>query len=249
MKLEQLGGLKVRLTGGTDGRGGGDGPVVVLLHGWGAPGDDLVPLGQEIDSPRGTRYVFPEAPLSFQMGFGDPSSTSGPRAESSGSRGWWMLDLEKRQREIAAGRARDLSREIPKGLAEARAKVIALLDELERRLGSKLMVLGGFSQGAMLACDVALHTGKPLAGLVLLSGTLLAADEWTPLLPKRKGLRVFQSHGSADPLLPSFMAESLRDLLIQAGLSVEWVGFRGGHEIPGVVLDKLGGFLRAVLAR
>jgi len=235
MKLEQLGGLTVRLTGGTDGRGSGDGPVVVLLHGWGAPGDDLVPLGHEIDSPRGTRYVFPEAPLSLQMGFGD-------------SRAWWMLDLEKRQREIAAGRARDLSRKVPEGLAEARSKVIALLDELERRLGAKQMVLGGFSQGAMLACDVTLHTGKPLAGLVMLSGTLLAADEWTPLMPKRKGLKVFQSHGSMDPLLPSFMAESLRDLLKQAGLSVEWVGFRGGHEIPGVVLEKLSGFLRAVLA-
>lgn len=234
--IERLGGLQVRLTGGTDGRGSGDGPVVVLLHGWGAPGDDLVPLGQEIDAPRGTRYVFPEAPLSLQMGFGD-------------SRAWWMLDLEKRQREIAAGRARDLSRKVPDGLAEARAKVIALLDELERRLGVKQPVLGGFSQGAMLACDVALHHSKPLAGLVMLSGTLLAADEWTPLMPKRKGLQVFQSHGSVDPLLPSFMAESLRDLLTQAGLSVEWVGFRGGHEIPGVVLDKLGAFLRMVLVR
>jgi phospholipase/carboxylesterase len=228
MKVEQLGSLKVRLTGGTDGRGGGDGPVVVLLHGWGAPGDDLVPLGQEIDAPRGTRYVFPEAPLSMQMGFGD-------------SRGWWMLDLEQRQR--------DLSRKVPEGLAEARAKVVALLDDLERRLAAKQIVLGGFSQGAMLACDVALRTGRPLAGLVMLSGTLLAADEWTPLMPKRKGLRVFQSHGSMDQLLPSFMAEQLRDLLVQAGLSVEWVGFRGGHEIPSVVLDRLGAFLRAVLVR
>ena len=235
MKVEQLGGLKVRLTGGTDGRGGGDGPVVVLLHGWGAPGDDLVPLGPEIDAPRGTRFVFPEAPLSFQMGFGD-------------SRGWWVLDIERRQREIAAGRARDLSREVPRGLAEARVKVVALLDELERRSGARQVVLGGFSQGAMLACDVALRTGRPLAGLVLLSGTLLAQDEWTPLMPKRKGLRVFQSHGSADPLLPSFMAEQLRDLLTQAGLSVEWVRFRGGHEIPEVVLDRLGRFLRTVLA-
>ena len=236
MKVEQLGGLRVRLTGGTDGRGGGNGPVVVLLHGWGAPGDDLVPLAHEIDAPRGTRFLFPEAPLSLQMGFGE-------------SRGWWMLDIERRQREIAAGRARDLSREVPKGLAEARAKAIALLDELERRDSAAQLALGGFSQGAMLACDVALHTGTPLAGLILLSGTLLAADEWTPLVPKRKGLRVFQSHGSADPLLPSFMAEQLRDLLKQGGLSVDWVGFRGGHEIPGIVLDKLGGFLRTVLAR
>jgi phospholipase/carboxylesterase len=236
MRLERFGELAGRLTGGTDGRGGGDGPVVVLLHGWGAPGDDLVPLGQEIEAPRGTRFLFPEAPLSLQMGFGD-------------SRGWWALDIEKRQREIAAGRARDLSREVPKGLAEARAQVGALLDDAERRLGAKQIVLGGFSQGAMLACDVALRTARPLAGLVLLSGTLLAADEWMSLMPKRKGLRVFQSHGNADPLLPFFMAEQLRELLTQGGLSVEWVGFRGGHEIPGIVQDRLGAFLRSVLVR
>jgi phospholipase/carboxylesterase len=235
MTVVQLGGLKVRLAGGADGRGG-DGPVVVLLHGWGAPGDDLVPLAQALDAPRGTRFVFPEGPLALPMGFGD-------------SRAWWMLDLERQQREVAAGRARELSREVPKGLAEARAMVAALLDDLDRRSGPQPLVLGGFSQGAMLACDVALHASRAVAGLVVLSGTLLAADEWTPLMAKRKGLRVFQSHGSADPLLPLFMAEQLRDRLVQAGLSVEWVEFRGGHEIPGPVLDRLSAFLRSVLGR
>ena len=44
MRIAQFGGLTVRLTGGTDGKGGGNGPIVVLLHGFGAPGDDLVPL-------------------------------------------------------------------------------------------------------------------------------------------------------------------------------------------------------------
>ncbi len=68
-------------------------------------------------------------------------------------------------------------------------------------------------------------------------------------MSKRKGLKVSQSHGSMDPLLPSFMAEQLLDLLMQAGLSVEWIGFRGGHEIPGLVLDRLGAFLKTVLTR
>lgn len=235
MSVEYVGRLKIHITGGTDGHGGGNGPLVVLLHGWGAPGDDLVPLAEELNAPKGTRFVFPEGPLSPPYGFRD-------------ARGWWPLDLERRLRELVAGRAHELVREVPRGLAEARTMVTELLDELDCRQGRCPLVLGGFSQGAMLACDVALHTDRPLAGLVVLSGTLLAADEWTPLMPKRKGLRVFQSHGSADQLLPSFMAEQLRDLLTQAGLSVEWVGFKGGHEIPGIVLDRLGAFLRAVLA-
>src|SRR5580704_2280770 len=53
MKLVKLGDLDARVTGGSDREGGGDGPVVVLLHGFGAPGDDLVPLGRVLAAPRG----------------------------------------------------------------------------------------------------------------------------------------------------------------------------------------------------
>jgi len=235
MRVEHLGGLKVRLVGGTDGRGGGQGPMVVLLHGFGAPGDDLVPLWEAIAAPPGTRFVFPEGRLSLPFGF---------------SRAWWMIDMERLERDRAAGRMRDLSQDRPAGLAEARAQVLGLLDDLEKEWGvdSRRTVLGGFSQGAMLSCDVALRSDRALAGLVLLSATLLAKDEWTPLMPKRRGLRVLQSHGTADPLLPFSLAEQLRDLLVRAGLSVEWVKFSGGHEIPGQVLAKLGGFIAQVLA-
>jgi phospholipase/carboxylesterase len=238
MREERLAGLRVRITGGIDGNGGGDGATVILLHGYGAPGDDLLPLAEVISAPTGTRFIFPEAPLALRMGFGD-------------SRAWWMLDLERRQREIASGHARDLSREIPAGLAEARGRVMKLLDELVRhqKVDLRKTVLGGFSQGAMLACDVMLRTDLPFAGLIILSGTLIAMDEWVPLMPKRRGLKVFMSHGSKDGLLPAFLSEQLRDLLVRAGLIVEWVGFQGMHEIPEPVVVRLGAFLRAVLAR
>jgi phospholipase/carboxylesterase len=238
MRMERFGRLQARLTGGTDGRGGGHGPLVVLLHGFGAPGDDLVGLTPMLDAPAGTRFLFPVGPLPLQMGYAE-------------SRAWWMIDLEKLQRDRAAGRPRDLSEEIPKGLVEARGEVVALLEDATRRLGAdpSRTIIGGFSQGAMLACDVAWRMERPFAGLVVLSGTLLARREWAPLLPKRKGLPVLQSHGSDDPLLPFAQAEALRTLLSQAGLLVDWVGFRGGHEIPPVVLTRLGGFLRSVLGR
>lgn len=236
MREETIGGLTVRMTGGTDGHGGGAGPLVILMHGFGAPGDDLVPLWSHLHAPHGTRFVFPVGPLSLAMGFGE-------------SRAWWMLDLDRITKDRAAGRPRDLSQEVPKGLAEAREKVLALVHDLDRRgAGSAKMVLGGFSQGAMLACDVALRSHRSLAGLVLLSGTLVAQREWEPLMPTRKGLKVLQSHGSQDPLLPFGQAERLRDLLAGAGMVVDWVGFRGGHEIPEAILAKLGAFLRMVLA-
>lgn len=232
MREVLLGGLKVRLTGGSDGRGGGNGPVAILLHGFGAPGDDLVPLADVIEVPRGTRWLFPEAPLSLNMGFGD-------------SRAWWIIDFARIQADRAAGRIRDLSVEVPQGLALARERVLAFLKELPRQfpIDYKQAVIGGFSQGAMLTCDAVLHTDYPFTGLVQLSGNLLAQTVWNPLMPKRKGLSVFQSHGIEDDILPHIGAERLRDGLQRASLVLEWHSFKGGHEIPGQVVRQLGSFL------
>src|SRR5690606_6201984 len=135
------------------------------------------------------------------------------------------------------------------GLPAAREQLLALLDDLERRLGvtPEQTILGGFSQGAMLSCDVALRAERPLAGVVLLSGTFLCEDDWRPLMPARRGLRVFQSHGVLDPLLPFDLAERLRDALVEAGAELDWVAFRGGHEIPPAVLMRLQGFLRGLV--
>ena len=69
----------------------------------------------------------------------------------------------------------------------------------------------GFSQGAMISLDLALRSERPLAGLALMSATMLCASEWTALMPRRAKLPVMQSHGRVDPLLPYELAEKLRD--------------------------------------
>jgi phospholipase/carboxylesterase len=238
MREQRLGGLWTRITGGTDGKGGGHGPLVLLLHGFGAPGDDLLSLADELDVPTGTRFVIPEGPLTLSFGPSD-------------ARAWWLIDMARIAADRAAGRIRDLSNEIPRGLAPARETMLAFLKEVERTFGAdpRKTVLGGFSQGAMLSCDVMLQSDHPYAGLVQLSGNLLAQQIWGPLIPKRKGMPVFQSHGMQDEILPYVGAERLRDTLSQSGLAVEWHRFRGGHEIPEPVLQRLGVFLTKVLTK
>ncbi|MCK6552158.1 alpha/beta hydrolase fold domain-containing protein, partial [Myxococcota bacterium] len=220
MKIVQWGSLRARVLGGEDGNGSGTGPVVVLNHGFGAPGDDLVPIGEELVRsgllPKQVRFVFPEAPIVFSMGFGE-------------SRAWWMIDMERMQRAIMTGQVRSLARDVPAGLDEARVMLSELLDHAEQALGvtGDQLVLGGFSQGAMLATDLALRTDRKLAGLVVLSGAVVAEDLWTPRLETRRGLPVFQSHGARDPILPIFAAEHLHRMFVSAGLDAHFVRFGG----------------------
>jgi phospholipase/carboxylesterase len=236
MQLMKFGDLDARVTGGTDREGGGDGPVVVLLHGFGAPGDDLVPLWRVLAAPRGTRFVFPEAPVSLG-------------AEYAGGRAWWWIDLDARMRRRAAGEPMDTAT-VPEGLAESRAKVQGFLAAVASTLSPPpgKLVLGGFSQGAMLSLDVALHSSQALAGLVLMSGSHIAGDEWATRFESRRGLPVFMSHGQADEILPFGVSEQLKSTLIAQGMPVDWVPFRGGHAIPPPVIEGVGKFLQRTLA-
>lgn len=213
-----------------------DGPVVVFLHGFGAPGTDLVPLGRVFEGPPGTRYVFLEAPVELPTPFGV-------------GRAWWMIDVFRFQEAVARGTLNALEREEPAGLAEARQQLSAALDVIEAELKPPAggLVLGGFSQGSMLALDLALSEPKrALAGLVLWSSTLLARDRWQREAAGRKGLPVLQSHGTRDPVLPFVQAQRLRGLLEDQGLDVRWVPFDGQHEIPPPVLQATQVFLREI---
>ncbi|MGP0594176.1 alpha/beta hydrolase [Nitrospira sp. T9] len=236
MRHEHWAGLDVCITGGMDRQGSGEGPLVVLLHGFGAPGDDLVALWRYLNVPDDVRFLFPAAPLQLSMSFGD-------------ARAWWMLDMERLTQARAQGQWEALSQEIPRGLPPSRTQMQDVLSLATETLSvpSSSLIVGGFSQGAMLATDLVLHTDIPFAGLILLSGTLIAKQEWLTRLPKRQGLPVFQSHGTDDPILSFSMAQQLREHIQTAGLPVSWVEFRGGHEIPIQVLQGLGAFLQSHL--
>ena len=235
MRTDEFGQLTVRVVGGEDGRGGGEGPLVVLLHGFGAPGTDLVPLARVMEVDRATRFAFPEAPLELPAAYG-------------GGRAWWMLDMAKLQRAMVRGVPRDLRSELPEGLPEAREKLARTLEALTEALTvpEGQLVLGGFSQGAMLSCDQALHSDRALAGLGLLSGAYVAEAWWKERFANRENLRVFQSHGRRDPILAFDAAERLRAAMEGAGWDVRWHPFGGAHEIPMGVLDELAAFVRSV---
>lgn len=231
MPVIRLAGLDVLSAGRALGE---PGPAVVLLHGLTMTAADLSPFGESLGM--GVRFLFPEGPIDL--------TTSGSRG-----RAWFPMDETSRAEALARGVARDLSHAPLPGLAEGRERLLAFLDALDAAARPDPLVIGGFSQGAMLTCDVLLHEPHRAAALVLLSGARVTAARWAPLLPRLAGVPVFQSHGRQDPDLAFAAAASLKDDLKAAGADVTWVPFDGGHEIPLVVWRELRRFLARRLPR
>jgi phospholipase/carboxylesterase len=218
--------------------------AVILCHGFGAPGEDLVGLGPALVQANAAlndcRFYFPHGLVSLSGEYD--------------SRAWWPISASdfaafqshKSNPEAYAA----LRHKAPEGLSAARAAVSAVIDSVMADTGLPLnkIALGGFSQGAMLATDVALRLEERSAALVALSGTLLLETQWKTLAQNRQALPVFQSHGTVDPVLPYFAAQSLNTLLQAAGLTVQFETFEGGHTIPDSVMASLARFLSTRLS-
>ena len=203
-------------------------PVFVVFHGYGADMHDLAPIASEIALPRPLRWIFPDAPLSLNPG-----------------RMWFSIDIEGLERAQQTGEPWEISQRVPPELEDTRAQVFDFLASLG--VPWSRLILGGFSQGAMLAVDLSLRSPEPPRGLVILSGSLIDENGWKALAPRRAGLPFFQSHGSADPILPYRGARALEALLKGAGLKGEMLRFENGHAITPEVIQGLTRFLGALL--
>ena len=227
----EIGGLSCRVLDATE-QGELRG-AIVLCHGFGAPGTDLVGLAPELirhrpELAKQVRFVFPAAPIDLGPMYG-------------GGRAWWEIEVGRYTSAETEEDILALLTEVPDGLAEARRRMRALLDELcaQSGLAMSRVVLGGFSQGSMLALDTTLRLDEPPALLCLYSGAVIAREEWERRAPARAGLDVIQTHGRQDPVLPFFVAEQLRDLLIDAGLAVSFTAFDGPHTIAHEGVEEL----------
>lgn len=214
--------------------------LAVFCHGFGAPGTDLVPLAQDLavlSKPIAEHLVlmFPAAPLEMR--------DFGP-----GSRAWWPIRFAQLQAAMMSGDFTDLKNFIPDQLFEMRDRLSEAVSLLAGELGlvKKNCVLGGFSQGAMLATETVLADVDNYGGLIIWSGTLLSVDRWTDFVPRHQGVPVLQSHGTFDQMLPFELAVELKALLADGGMSVGFHAFPQGHSIANDVLEESAKFLSKI---
>ena len=201
--------------------------AVVFLHGYGANMHDLFPLWEMWDNKKFSWY-FPNGILSLPMGHYE-------------GRAWFSIDMEALDRSIRTGEFRNMATTIPPEFDLSLKQQASFIRELSKI--HKKIIVGGFSQGAMCASHLALIPDLPLAGLVLLSGNLLAEERF----PRNaKSVPFYQSHGTNDPILPikgaQLLEVKLKELNFQGQLHV----FDGGHEIPMKVIHEVKTFLHSL---
>ncbi len=176
--------------------------LVILLHGYGSDGNDLIALAPYWQD------LFPNAL------FMAPNAPSPCDINPAGYQ-WFPLDLDREVSRLEGGEI-------------ARPPINAFLEQvwLETGLGPKDTILGGFSQGAMMALDVGLRLSDPLKGIVAFSGGLIDPDAMKSEICSHPPVCLV--HGGQDDVVPVRMSVAGGETLKEAGCAVTV------HISPGV---------------
>lgn len=210
----------------------GSSNAVILFHGFGADFSDLVPLAEYMDPEGDWTWIFPNGVQRVEIGGGMTG------------RAWFPIPMAELEEAMRTGRPKDYSFSEPPQLASVLGEARMLVDDVKKDYDK--IVIGGFSQGAMMAAHLLGDVGDKLAGAILLSTALLHKKGLEESLARAKPVPFLQSHGSADQMLHISQGQGLYKLLKEKGWKGSWAEFGGGHEIPMDVLRKGQAFLKSL---
>ena len=204
--------------------------AVIWMHGLGADASDFYSVVPELGLPAtlAVRFVFPNAPkipVTINMGMI--------------MRAWY---------DVTGFERRDQDEPRIRQSATWIGQVVA--HEAARGVPHDRIVLAGFSQGGAMALFAGVQSAKPLAGLICLSGYLPLHEELESIAREGRPLPpVFQAHGTDDPVVPYATGVRSRDLLIGAGVDVDWREYSMGHQVCLEEIKEIGAWLARVLDR
>ncbi|OSQ38807.1 alpha/beta hydrolase [Thalassospira mesophila] len=190
--------------------------IVILLHGYGADGNDLIGLAPELAKfLPDTVFYAPNAPHPCEM--------------SPFGRQWFSLasyDPEFLRRDADTMPA--ALKALAEGARENTASLAGFIGEVlaAHQLTAANLALVGFSQGTMMALQLGPRHGDKLAGIVGFSGALLGNDTLAGEIVSRPPVTLI--HGSADPVVPIQASRMALTALKENGFDVTL------HERPGL---------------
>jgi len=202
--------------------GGPPRKLIILLHGYGADGEDLIGLAQPLSQ------LLPDA------AFHAPNA---PYPCDGNPHGYQWFGISQLDPHLMFA-----------GTRGAAPFAEAFIDDRlkEYRLTEADMALIGFSQGTMMSLHIGLRRERPVAGIVGFSGVLAGMDALKDEMRSRPP--VLLVHGDADELIPVQLMDRTATALKACGVPVESHVSRGvGHGIDQAGLQLCARFLLRVL--
>ena len=184
--------------------------AVVLLHGYGSDGNDLIGLAP---------YFADAIPHAVFYAPNGPSALDGG---AFGGRQWFSLrdfnpeilgqDTKLRAKFFAA---------VAVEIESAAAILNRYLDQIlaHHSLAANRLVLLGFSQGTMMALHVGLRRAQQLGGIAGYSGELLAPERLAMEMKSKPPVVLI--HGADDPVIPAAKSRDAEGTLTALGISCQ----------------------------
>ena len=208
--------------------GGNATAACIFLHGLGDTGHGWADVASQMPF-EGVKWIFPTAPTI-------------PITLNGGVRmtGWYDIN--------------DLSVE---GIVDDREETLASAKYIDsivdgvvaEGIDPSRIIVGGYSQGGVVALTAALRSDKKLAGCAALSTYLAMRDDYPAALgPHAKSLPVFLAHGTADQVLRYEYGTLTNEKLGALGVSVDFKTYRGmGHSACQEEFQALATFIASCL--
>jgi phospholipase/carboxylesterase len=135
----------------------------------------------------------------------------------------------------------------PRSIQASRKVLLEFLEAAVKRHPTPAgkVVLGGFSQGAMMSLDAGFRTELKLAGIVVMSGAVYETEQ--PDLRAHAELPVLIVHGTEDDVIPVNAARRTRAVLEEHGIAPEYDEYAMGHYVIPESISRVREFMRACL--
>lgn len=202
---------------------------LILLHGLGADGNDMQPIAQALAAR--LRNTNPHLQIRIHC----PDAPARPVSVNGGyiMPAWfdlYSLDSHSRM---------DIN-----GIEQSRQRISQLIAaELAAGILPEHIILGGFSQGGVIAMHCALHQSERLGGLLALS-TWLPRTPLPPPGPAACQTPVFIAHGIDDDLIPIQATNHTRDTLTELGYrDIQQHSYPMAHSISMEEIDDMAAWL------
>lgn len=198
-------------------------PVLILLHGYGSSEGDLFALAQSIDD----RF------LTFSL--------RAPFKGADVGYSWYELKFRP-NKETTCNYAE---------AKESRAKILSFISNACKayKADSTKVFLLGFSQGAIMAYDLALNSPKKIAGILALSGRMLEESKTEkPDMTYVAKVKFFIAHGKSDNVIDIKEAEKANEYLkTNLVKELDYKTYEMPHTLMGTELNDIKAWLKKAI--